>query len=90
MKTILSLLVLVLATSSSFSTSWTISHSGNTFSPSTITIGAGDDVTFSLASVHNAVEVSQATWNSNGFSALGTYLIGTVDQSKRTVRHAKL
>jgi plastocyanin len=70
MKTILSLLLLVLATSMSFSTSWTINNSGNTFSPSTITIVVGDDVTFSLESVHNAVEVSQATWNANGTAAL--------------------
>jgi len=70
MKTILSLLLLVLSTSISFSTSWTINNSGNTFSPSTITIVVGDDVTFNLESVHNAVEVSQATWNANGTAAL--------------------
>lgn len=33
-------------------------------------ISAGDDVTFNLESVHNAVEVSQATWNANGSSTL--------------------
>ncbi|MFZ2339358.1 MAG: plastocyanin/azurin family copper-binding protein [Bacteroidales bacterium] len=70
MKTILSYLLLVLTTSSSFSTSWTINNSGNTFSPSTITVVVGDDVTFSLESVHNAVEVSQATWNANGTAAV--------------------
>ncbi len=70
MKTILSLMLLVLSTSSLFSTTWTIGNSGNTFSPSTITILPGDDVTFNLESVHNAVEVSQTTWNANGTAAL--------------------
>lgn len=70
MKTILTLLLLVLSTSGSYSTSWTVTNSGNTFSPSTITIVAGDDVIFNLESAHNAVEVSQATWNANGSAAL--------------------
>ncbi|MGB8359484.1 MAG: T9SS type A sorting domain-containing protein [Bacteroidales bacterium] len=70
MKTVLSSLVLVLFTSGAFCTTWTITNSGTTFSPSTITIIAGDDVTFSLATIHNAVEVSQETWNVNGSTKL--------------------
>jgi plastocyanin len=70
MKTVLSSLVLVLFTSCAFCTTWTITNSGTTFSPSTITITAGDDVIFNLASIHNAVEVSQATWNANGTTKL--------------------
>lgn len=70
MKTILFSLVLVLSTTGAFCTSWTITNSGSTFSPSTITITAGDDVKFELASIHNAVEVSQATWNANGITKL--------------------
>ena len=70
MKTVLSSLVLVLFTSYTFCTSWTITNSGTAFNPSTITITAGDDVTFNLASIHNAVEVSQVTWNANGNTKL--------------------
>jgi plastocyanin len=70
MKTILSSLMLVLSTTGAFCTTWIITNSGSTFSPSTITITVGDDVTFNLASIHNAVEVSQATWNANGSTKL--------------------
>jgi plastocyanin len=77
MKAILSLSSLVLSTTISFSTSWTITNSGNSFSPSTLTITVGDDVTFNLESLHNAVEVSQATWNANGSSMLaGGFQVG--------------
>jgi plastocyanin len=53
-----------------FCTIHTISNSGTTFSPSTITINVGDSIRFTLANNHNAVEVSEATWNSNGSTAL--------------------
>src|ERR1035437_6539811 len=48
----------------------TIVNSGSTFSPATVTITVGDTVKFTLASIHDAVEVSQATWNANGTTAL--------------------
>jgi plastocyanin len=70
MKTILSSLMLVLSTTGAFCTTWIITNSGSTFSPSTITITVGDDVTFNLVSIHNAVEVSQATWDANGSTKL--------------------
>jgi plastocyanin len=68
-KSLLSLLLFVISTSG-FCTKWTITNSGKTFSPATITINVGDSVNFSLGSIHNAVEVSQATWNANGNTAL--------------------
>jgi plastocyanin len=70
MKTIFSSLMLVLSSTTAFCTTWIITNSGSTFSPSAITITVGDDVTFNLASIHNAVEVSQATWNANGSTKL--------------------
>jgi len=70
MKTILFSLVLVLSTTGAFCTSWTITNSGNTFTPSIITITFGDDVTFNLATIHNALEVNQSTWNANGNTKL--------------------
>src|SRR5436190_2835959 len=45
-------------------------NSGFTFSPSTITVNVGDTVSFSLASAHNVVEVSQATYIANSNSPL--------------------
>jgi plastocyanin len=56
----------------SFSTTWQIVNSGYTFSPSTLTIQQGDDVNFSLASIHDAVEVSQSVWNAgSSFPIIG-------------------
>ena len=54
----------------SHSTTFNVVNSGLTFSPATTTIHAGDTVMFTLASVHNAQEVSQATWNANGTTLL--------------------
>jgi len=53
-----------------FSHTWTITNSGYTFSPATITITLGDSVNFSVSSIHQPVEVSQATWNANGNTPL--------------------
>lgn len=56
---------LLCAMLSSYATTWTITNSGNTFSPASITITVGDTVSFQLAGSHNAQEVSQATYNAN-------------------------
>jgi plastocyanin len=53
-------------------TTWTITNSGYAFTPDTITITYGDTVNFSLESIHNAVEVSQATWDGNGNTPLSS------------------
>jgi plastocyanin len=68
-KIIFSILLFSLGTAS-FCTTWTITSSGFTFSPATVTITLGDSVNFSIASIHNAVEVSQATWDLNGTTPL--------------------
>jgi plastocyanin len=47
-----------------------ITNVGLTFSPASLTITSGENVTFVLESMHNVVEVSQATWNANGNTAL--------------------
>lgn len=49
---------------------WVITNSGFQFSPSTLTITEGDTVTFTIATMHNAREVSQTTWNASGSTAL--------------------
>jgi plastocyanin len=48
----------------------TIINSGFTFSPNDVTINAGDTIKFELASIHNALEVNEATWNANGNTPL--------------------
>ncbi len=55
---------------------WNVTNSGFTFSPSTVTITLGDTVIFNLASIHNAIEVSQATWNANGSTSNGGFSVG--------------
>jgi len=44
----------------------TIINSGFTFSPDLVNINVGDTVNFQLASIHDVVEVNEATWNANG------------------------
>ncbi len=51
-------------------TTWTITSAGFGFSPMNLTIAQGDTVVFDLEGIHNAVEVSQATYNANGTSPL--------------------
>lgn len=48
----------------------TVSNSGLTFSPAAITINEGDSVLFTIATSHNVREVSQATYQANGSTAL--------------------
>jgi plastocyanin len=68
-KNIFSFLLLSLSITS-FSTKWTITNSGDTFVPVTLTIQLGDSVQFSVGSNHQPVEVSQATWNTDGNTPL--------------------
>lgn len=53
-----------------FCTTWTVTNSGLTFSPATLTITEGDIVQFTLGGSHNSREVSLATWTANGNTAL--------------------
>ncbi len=48
----------------------TISNNGNLFTPSSVTISDGDTIVFTISVIHDAREVSQATWNANGNTAL--------------------
>ncbi len=54
-------------------TTYTVVNSGFTFSPDSISVTLGDTVIFSLSASHNAVEVSQATWNANGSTSNGGF-----------------
>jgi plastocyanin len=71
MKTIYLLTILLLSTCvTAFCTTVTITNSGEAFTPSTVTIIFGDTVNFVLESIHDAREVSEATWSANGTTAL--------------------
>jgi len=77
MKTMFLLGLLILAAFSfSFAVTHTITNSGTTFTPSTLSINLGDTVIFSLASIHNAIEVSQSIWNTNGNTSNGGFILG--------------
>jgi len=69
--------LLIIISTSGLSETWHITNSGNSFSPNSITITLGDEVVFTLSSVHNVVEVSQSTWDTNGSSPLsGGFQLG--------------
>ena len=57
-------------------TTHTVGTSGFTFTPDTLVIDEGDHVDFVLGStIHNAVEVSQSTWMSNGTTSNGGFVV---------------
>ena len=74
MKTIILLLIMMLAIPCiSFSKTYTITNSGFTFSPSTLTVNVGDTVNFVLENIHNARQVDQSTWDANGNTSNGGF-----------------
>lgn len=74
-KLIFTLSTLFCISASLFASTDTITNSGMTFVPANLTINLGDTVLFDLASIHNAVEVSQATWNANGSTSNGGFQV---------------
>ena len=90
MKTKILLLILLLSVGlAGYSTTWQITNSGITFSPATVTIKLGDDVNFTLESMHDALEVSSSTWTANGSTSNGGFQVafggGAVSASQLTV-----
>lgn len=69
-KKILLSILLLSSSLIAFCTTWTITNSGFSFNPATITINLGDSVNFGITASHDAREVSMATWNVNGSTAL--------------------
>ncbi len=51
-------------------TTFTVQDNGFTFDPATVNIHVGDSVKFTGSDVHPILQVSEATWNSNGITAL--------------------
>lgn len=74
----------------SFGATITITNSGNTFTPPTVTIKSGDNIVFDISSSHDAVQVSKSTWDANGNTPLSggfsvNYGGGTVQASQLPV-----
>jgi plastocyanin len=70
MKKILLFAAFAIYSGVAFSDTVIIVNSGFTFSPNDVTINTGDIVDFQLGSMHNTVEVSEATWLENGNTPL--------------------
>ena len=64
------ILVLLILPALAHATTHTIGTSGFAFSPAALNISLGDTVVFSIGGTHNAVEVDQGTWTSNGNTPL--------------------
>ena len=62
--------VLLMYSLISFSAKKEITNTGFTFNPASLTIEPGDNVTFVLEIMHNAIEVSHATYDANGTTPL--------------------
>ncbi len=67
------LLALCFSLSTGSATTHTVVSSGYTFSPADVSFKLGDTLSFSLASIHDVVEVSQATWDANGSTSNGGF-----------------
>lgn len=74
-KLLLSLGVPALFSTVQAQTTHTVTAVGFTYSPDTVECIVGDDVLFSLSSLHNAVEVSQATFLANGSTSNGGFTV---------------
>lgn len=53
-----------------------ISNAGFDYTPDYLEIQLGDTVSFELSGSHDAVEVSRATWMSNGSASNGGFVLG--------------
>ncbi len=49
-----------------FATSYTVDISGLSYTPSTLNVVVGDEITIQASGTHPLAEVSEATWNANG------------------------
>ena len=72
MKKIYSVLLLSILAISMKATSYTVTISGFSYSPATLTVSVGDVVTIAASGAHPLAEVSQTTWNANGTATLST------------------
>ena len=72
MKKIYSIILLIIITVCAKATSYTVTISGFSYSPATLTVSVGDVVTIQASGTHPLVEVSQSTWGASGTASLST------------------
>lgn len=72
-QSLLMTLLGIMLLSSAWATKHTITNSGFTFVPSTLNVTVGDTVVFQIGGTHNAVEVSQATYDARGITSNGGF-----------------
>jgi len=70
---ILLILTLLFNATAGFSTSHTITNSGSTFVPDSISATVGDTIIFSLTTNHNAIEVYDTSWALNHRTSNGGF-----------------
>ncbi|MBK7817579.1 MAG: T9SS type A sorting domain-containing protein [Sphingobacteriaceae bacterium] len=66
MKKIYTLLFVCISLMSARATSYTISTSGTSYSPNSLTVSIGDVITIQASGAHPLAQVDQTTWNANG------------------------
>lgn len=72
MKKIYSLFLLLSIAFATKAASYTVTISGFSYSPATLTVNIGDVVTINASGGHPLAEVDQTTWNANGTATLST------------------
>jgi len=72
MKKIYSIFLLLAVAFVTKAASYTVTISGFSYSPATLTVNIGDVVTIQASGGHPLAEVDQTTWNANGTSTLST------------------
>ena len=70
MKKSILILFLLLIGLTGFSRIFTITNSGNKFTPASVTISYKDSIFFQIGSMHNVIEVSASIWEVNEASPL--------------------
>lgn len=75
MKKIYSVLIFSVLACFSYAATTVVTNAGNTYTPADIIITEGDTVEFNLNFSHDVVEVSQATYNSNGTLSNGGFTL---------------
>ena len=75
MKRFLFAVLYVFFSSNLFATTYIIETIGFDFSPQNIDANVGDSIHFDLGQSHNAVEVSESTYNSNGTTSNGGFIL---------------
>ena len=75
MKKLILFISIITFTSSAFATIETVKNNGNTYTPASITITAGDTVFWDISLSHDVVEVDSSTYATNGTTSNGGFTL---------------